>query len=90
MSKEDLVNNLGTLAKSGTKEFMANLAKNPGDNSSISDAIGKFGVGFYSSLPVLIAFVTLSARVGVSLPRFRLSSVFTNRVQGSIVFARDF
>jgi molecular chaperone HtpG len=49
MSREDVVEHLGTIAKSGTKEFFSSLT---GDQSKDSQMIGQFGVGFYSSFIV--------------------------------------
>src|SRR5271168_2873589 len=45
MNDEDLVSHLGTIARSGTKNFLSNLS---GDAKRDSNLIGQFGVGFYS------------------------------------------
>ncbi|UPA18035.1 molecular chaperone HtpG [Borrelia puertoricensis] len=49
MNREDLINHLGTIAKSGTKEFINNLKK---DEKNAASLIGQFGVGFYSAFIV--------------------------------------
>lgn len=49
MSEEECIANLGTIAKSGTKEFLASLT---GDQSKDTQLIGQFGVGFYSAFMV--------------------------------------
>ncbi|POV96198.1 hypothetical protein PSHT_15271 [Puccinia striiformis] len=54
MTKEELQKNLGTIARSGTSEFLSKLEKSPSDKSSGtgSNLIGQFGLGFYSSFLV--------------------------------------
>ncbi|MDE1166288.1 MAG: molecular chaperone HtpG [Pseudomonas sp.] len=49
MSREDVITHLGTIAKSGTADFMKNLS---GDQKKDSHLIGQFGVGFYSAFIV--------------------------------------
>ena len=49
MSRKEVLDNLGTIAKSGTKEFFSKLS---GDQVKDSNLIGQFGVGFYSSFMV--------------------------------------
>ena len=57
MTKSDLQNNLGVIARSGSKEFVETLSGGGGDSSgsvaeSTKNIIGKFGVGFYSAFMV--------------------------------------
>lgn len=58
MTREELTKNIGTIAKSGTKEFISKLTD---DQSKDSNMIGQFGVGFYSSF-IVADKVTLTTR----------------------------
>ena len=60
MNKDDLINHLGTIAKSGTADFV----KNAKDNGSVVDLIGKFGVGFYSAFMVAGKVEVTTKRAG--------------------------
>ena len=60
MSRQELVDNLGTIARSGTKSFVARL-KEAKDGTSL---IGQFGVGFYSAFMVAERIVVVSRRAG--------------------------
>lgn len=62
MSREDVVNNLGTIAKSGTADFMKNLT---GDSQKDSQLIGQFGVGFYSAFIVAKKVDVFTRKAGV-------------------------
>jgi HSP90 family molecular chaperone len=48
MSREELVDNLGTIARSGSKAFMEKLEQDKTGGSTKEKIIGQFGVGFYS------------------------------------------
>lgn len=61
MNEEDLNNNLGTIASSGTKKFLANLSD---DQKKDSNLIGQFGVGFYSAFMVAKKIVVVSRKAG--------------------------
>lgn len=63
MSRSEIIENLGTIAKSGTAQFLASLGK---DKKSDSHLIGQFGVGFYSAFIVADKVVVESRRAGLS------------------------
>lgn len=60
MNKEDLINHLGTIAKSGTADFVRNVK----DNGSVCDLIGQFGVGFYSAFMVADKVEIITRKAG--------------------------
>ncbi len=62
MSREEVIANLGTIAKSGTREFFSKLS---GDQQKDATLIGQFGVGFYSSFIVADKVTVLTRRAGV-------------------------
>ena len=62
MSRQDVIENIGTIARSGTKKFLENVSDNKEFDSNL---IGQFGVGFYSSF-IVADKVTLTTRAAGS------------------------
>ncbi|QBZ91062.1 molecular chaperone HtpG [Pseudomonas viciae] len=63
MSREEVITHLGTIAKSGTADFMKNLS---GDQKKDSHLIGQFGVGFYSAFIAADQVEVFSRRAGLA------------------------
>ncbi|MDE0479082.1 MAG: molecular chaperone HtpG [Gammaproteobacteria bacterium] len=63
MSREEVISNLGTIARSGTAQFLESLT---GDQQKDSQLIGQFGVGFYSSFIVAEEVEVLTRKAGSS------------------------
>jgi len=61
MRREEVISNIGTIAKSGTKEFFQNLT---GDQAKDANLIGQFGVGFYSSFIIADKVTLITRRAG--------------------------
>ena len=61
MSRDEVITNLGTIAKSGTREFFSRLS---GDQQKDANLIGQFGVGFYSSFIVADKVTVTTRRAG--------------------------
>jgi len=61
MNKEDLIENLGTIARSGTQNFLQGLS---GDDKKDNMLIGQFGVGFYSSFMIADSITVTSRKAG--------------------------
>ena len=63
MSRQEVIDNIGTIAKSGTREFFDKLT---GDEAKDAHLIGQFGVGFYSSFIVADKVTVLTRRAGLT------------------------
>lgn len=75
MSKEELINNIGTIARSGSKAFFEKLT---GDQKADSNLIGQFGVGFYSVFMVASKVELTTKRAGSDEPAFTWESTGEN------------
>ncbi|ODS23451.1 molecular chaperone HtpG [Candidatus Endobugula sertula] len=64
MSRDDVINHLGTIAKSGTAQFLESLS---GDEKKDSQLIGQFGVGFYASFIVADRVEVLTRKAGMDV-----------------------
>ena len=66
MTREEVIENLGTIAKSGTKAFLEQMKKAKEENQDISDKdlIGQFGVGFYSAFMVAEKVTVVTRKAG--------------------------
>ncbi len=62
MSRQEVIENIGTIAKSGTREFLDRLT---GDKATDANLIGQFGVGFYSSFIVADKVTVITRRAGL-------------------------
>src|SRR5689334_23666211 len=63
MSRQEVIDHIGTIAKSGTREFFSSLT---GDQAKDAHLIGQFGVGFYSAFIVADRVTLLSRRAGLT------------------------
>jgi len=63
MNRDEVIGNLGTIAKSGTREFLSRLT---GDQKKDSHLIGQFGVGFYSAFIIADKVTVLTRRAGLT------------------------
>ena len=63
MSRQEVIDNVGTIARSGTREFLDKLT---GDSAKDAHLIGQFGVGFYSSFVVADRVTLVTRRAGVT------------------------
>ena len=64
MSREEVISNIGTIARSGTKQFIEAMSQAKSESLASMDLIGQFGVGFYSAFMVADRIVMRTRRAG--------------------------
>jgi HSP90 family molecular chaperone len=77
MTRDELISNLGTIARSGSKQFVEKLKSSGGATSSTDNIIGQFGVGFYSSFMVSDS-VTVESKPGTTIQYCSPSLLLSN------------
>jgi molecular chaperone HtpG len=80
MSQDEVVDNLGTIARSGTKKFLEGLS---GDTAKDAQLIGQFGVGFYSAFIVADRVTVLSKRADSEAVRWNSDGEGSYEIQSS-------
>jgi molecular chaperone HtpG len=80
MSQDEVIDNLGTIARSGTKKFLEGLS---GDSAKDAQLIGQFGVGFYSAFIVADKVTVLTKRTDAEAVRWDSDGEGSYEIQGS-------
>ncbi len=80
MSRDEVIDNLGTIARSGTKKFLETLS---GDSAKDAQLIGQFGVGFYSAFIVADRVTVLSKRTDSEAVHWNSDGEGSYEIQGS-------
>jgi molecular chaperone HtpG len=80
MSRDEMIDNLGTIARSGTRKFLEGLS---GDSAKDAQLIGQFGVGFYSAFIVADRVTVLSKRADAEAVRWESDGEGTYEIQPS-------
>lgn len=74
MTQDEVVENIGTIAKSGTRAFLKLLEEQGSKKEELPELIGQFGVGFYSAFMVASEVVIVTKKAGSDAPAVRWSS----------------
>jgi molecular chaperone HtpG len=74
MTEDEVVDNIGTIAKSGTKAFLKALEESKDASASAPELIGQFGVGFYSAFMVADEVTLITRKAGSDAPAVRWES----------------